>query len=88
LATKILMPRLSLTMKEGTVAKWYKKEGEIVNKGEPLVEAVTEKVTYDIEAPESGILRKILILEGTCSSGSGYRHNNDSRRTVNRRNHR
>jgi len=65
LATKILMPRLSLTMKEGTVAKWYKKEGEPVNKGEPLVEAVTEKVTYDIEAPESGILRKILILEGT-----------------------
>jgi len=51
-------------MKEGTVVQWFKKEGETVNKGEPLVEVLTEKVTYDIEVPESGILRKILILEG------------------------
>jgi len=64
LVTKVLMPRLSLTMKEGTVVQWFKKEGEPVNKGEPLVEVLTEKVTYDIEAPESGILRKILALEG------------------------
>jgi pyruvate dehydrogenase E2 component (dihydrolipoamide acetyltransferase) len=64
LATKVLMPRLSLTMKEGTVVQWFKKEGEAVNKGEPLVEVLTEKVTYDIEAPESGVLRKILALEG------------------------
>jgi pyruvate dehydrogenase E2 component (dihydrolipoamide acetyltransferase) len=64
LVTKVLMPRLSLTMKEGTVVQWFKKEGETVNKGEPLVEVLTEKVTYDIEAPESGILRKILALEG------------------------
>lgn len=58
------MPRLSLTMKEGTVVQWFKKEGEPVNKGEPLVEVLTEKVTYDIEAPESGVLRKVLALEG------------------------
>jgi pyruvate dehydrogenase E2 component (dihydrolipoamide acetyltransferase) len=51
-------------MKEGTVVQWFKKEGETVNKGEPLVEVLTEKVTYDIEAPESGVLRKILALEG------------------------
>jgi pyruvate dehydrogenase E2 component (dihydrolipoamide acetyltransferase) len=51
-------------MKEGTVVQWFKKEGETVNKGEPLVEVLTEKVTYDIEAPKSGILRKILVLEG------------------------
>jgi len=51
-------------MKEGTVVHWYKKEGETVNKGEPLVEVVTEKVTYDVEAPESGVLREILVLEG------------------------
>jgi pyruvate dehydrogenase E2 component (dihydrolipoamide acetyltransferase) len=64
LVTKVLMPRLSLTMKEGTVVQWFKKEGETINKGEPLVEVLTEKVTYDIEAPESGVLRKILALEG------------------------
>jgi pyruvate dehydrogenase E2 component (dihydrolipoamide acetyltransferase) len=61
---KVVMPRLSLTMKEGTIGKWYKKEGDKVQKGEPLVEVVSEKATYDLEAPASGILRKILAQEG------------------------
>jgi pyruvate dehydrogenase E2 component (dihydrolipoamide acetyltransferase) len=52
-------------MKSGTVVQWFKKEGETVQKGEPLVEVLSEKVTYDVEAPESGILRKILAIEGT-----------------------
>jgi len=64
LVTKVVMPRLSLTMKEGTVVQWFKKEGETVQKGEPLVEVLSEKVTYDVEAPESGVLRKILAGEG------------------------
>jgi pyruvate dehydrogenase E2 component (dihydrolipoamide acetyltransferase) len=58
------MPRLSLTMKEGTVVQWFKKEGDVVEKGEPLVEVLSEKVTYDIEAPESGVLRRISAGEG------------------------
>jgi len=65
LVTKIIMPRLSLTMKTGTVVQWFKKEGETVQKGEPLVEVLSEKVTYDVEAPETGVLRKILAVEGT-----------------------
>jgi len=65
LATKILMPRLSLTMKEGTVVEWFKQEGDMVEKGEPLVEVLSEKATYDIEAPASGVLRKILAPEGS-----------------------
>jgi pyruvate dehydrogenase E2 component (dihydrolipoamide acetyltransferase) len=64
LVTNVLMPRLSLTMKTGTVVQWFKKEGETVQKGEPLVEVLSEKVTYDVEAPESGVLRKILAVEG------------------------
>lgn len=52
-------------MKEGTVVQWFKKEGDTVKKGEPLVEVLSEKVTYDVEAPESGILRKILASEGS-----------------------
>jgi pyruvate dehydrogenase E2 component (dihydrolipoamide acetyltransferase) len=52
-------------MKTGTVAQWFKKEGETVQKGEPIVEVLSEKVTYDVETPESGTLRKILALEGT-----------------------
>src|SRR3972149_9591562 len=58
------MPRLSLTMKTGTVVQWFKKEGDTVQKGEPLVEVLSEKVTYDVEAPETGVLAKVLALEG------------------------
>jgi pyruvate dehydrogenase E2 component (dihydrolipoamide acetyltransferase) len=65
LVTKVVMPRLSLTMKEGTVIQWFKKESETVQKGEPLVEVLSEKVTYDVEAPASGVLRKILVGEGS-----------------------
>jgi len=64
MVTKVVMPRLSLTMKEGTVGTWYKKEGENVKKDEPLVEVFSEKATYDLEAPASGIVRKILVQEG------------------------
>lgn len=64
LVTKIVMPRLSLTMKTGSVVQWFKKEGEAVEKDEPVVEVLSEKVTYDVEAPATGILRKILAEEG------------------------
>jgi len=64
MVTKVVMPKLSLTMKEGTVGKWYKKEGDYVQKGEPIVEVISEKATYDLEAPASGVLRKILVQEG------------------------
>jgi len=46
------MPRLSLTMKTGTVIQWFKKEGEPVKKGESVVEVLSDKVTYEVEAPE------------------------------------
>lgn len=58
------MPRLSLTMKEGTVGKWYKTEGDKVEKDEPIVEVISEKATYDVEAPSTGILTKIVVSEG------------------------
>jgi len=68
MVTKVVMPKLSLTMKEGTVGRWYKKEGEAVEKGEPVVEIISEKATYDLEAPSSGILRRILVKEGVDAS--------------------
>lgn len=64
MVTKVVMPKLSLTMKEGTVGKWYKKEGDTIEKGEPIVEVISEKATYDLEAPASGILRKIQVEAG------------------------
>jgi len=57
------MPMLGWTMKEGTIVTWLKKEGEKVEKGEPLLEVETGKVVKDIESPGTGILRKILIPE-------------------------
>lgn len=64
MVTKIVMPRLSLTMKTGTVIQWFKKEGELVKKGDSVAEVLSEKVTYEVEAPESGVLRKVLVDEG------------------------
>lgn len=62
--TNILMPRLSLTMEKGVVSHWYKKEGDVVKRGEPLLEVDSEKVVYDVEAQTDGVLRKILASEG------------------------
>jgi len=59
------MPKFTETMQEGTIVKWYKREGEIVNEGEPIVEIVGEKLTYDVESPAQGKLLKILQSENS-----------------------
>jgi pyruvate dehydrogenase E2 component (dihydrolipoamide acetyltransferase) len=65
MAKDILMPLLSPSMTEGTVVKWIKKEGDQIKSGEVIAEVETDKATMDLEAFDSGILRKILIQEGT-----------------------
>jgi len=60
---EIVMPKLGLTMTEGEIVKWKKKEGDYVKKGEVLFVLETEKVTYEVESPEDGILAKILVRE-------------------------
>jgi pyruvate dehydrogenase E2 component (dihydrolipoamide acetyltransferase) len=62
---EIVMPRLSDTMVEGTVARWLKREGEAVHKGEPLLEVETDKATMELPAFGDGVLSKILVAEGT-----------------------
>ncbi len=64
MATKILMPKLSDTMTEGVILKWIKKEGEKVKQGEILVEIESDKADMELEAYDSGILRKIIVPEG------------------------
>ncbi|MGB9791916.1 MAG: dihydrolipoamide acetyltransferase family protein [Thermacetogeniaceae bacterium] len=64
MATAVRMPKMGLTMKTGTVAKWLKNEGDRVKKGEPLVEIMTEKITNTIEAPVDGVLLKIVAPKG------------------------
>jgi pyruvate dehydrogenase E2 component (dihydrolipoamide acetyltransferase) len=65
MATKILMPKLSDTMTEGVILKWLKKEGEKIKQGETLVEIESDKADMELEAYDSGILRKIMVPEGS-----------------------
>ncbi|MGB9661477.1 MAG: dihydrolipoamide acetyltransferase family protein [Moorellaceae bacterium] len=64
MAEKVLMPKLGLTMKQGKVGKWFKKEGEAVKKGEVIVEIITDKIIAKVEAKADGLLRKILVSQG------------------------
>jgi len=61
----ILMPALSPTMTEGTVAKWLMKEGDVVKSGDVLAEIETDKATMEVEAVDEGTLGKIVVAEGT-----------------------
>ena len=63
--TQILMPALSPTMEEGTLAKWLVKEGDAVTSGQILAEIETDKATMEFEAVDEGTIGKILIAEGT-----------------------
>jgi pyruvate dehydrogenase E2 component (dihydrolipoamide acetyltransferase) len=65
MATEILMPALSPTMEEGTLAKWLVKEGDEVASGDLLAEIETDKATMEFEAVDEGVIGKILIAEGT-----------------------
>jgi len=64
MATKIMMPKLSDTMEEGVILKWLRKEGEKIKQGEILVEIESDKADMELEAYDSGVLRKILVPAG------------------------
>lgn len=64
MAQEVLMPKLGLTMTEGTIAEWKYKEGDRVKKGDILFSVATDKLTNDVEAESDGVLLKILLPEG------------------------
>jgi len=66
MATNILMPALSPTMTEGTLARWLKKEGETVKAGDVIAEIETDKATMEVEAVDEGVLGRILVPDGTA----------------------
>ena len=75
MATEVLMPKLGLTMTEGTIEEWKFKEGDTVKKGDILFSVATDKLTNDVEAEEDGVLLKILLPEGEtapCKSVIGW----------------
>ncbi|MBU4292714.1 MAG: 2-oxo acid dehydrogenase subunit E2 [Actinobacteria bacterium] len=61
---EVIMPKLGLTMETGVIEKWHKKEGDKVEAGEVLFEVMTDKVSLEVEAYNSGIVRKIIRAEG------------------------
>ena len=64
MSINILMPALSPTMEEGTLAKWLVKEGDKVNSGDLIAEIETDKATMEVEAVDEGVIGKILVYEG------------------------
>ena len=64
MSENIIMPKLGMTMKEGTVEEWFKSEGDTVEEGESIVTISSEKLTNDVEAPTSGTLLKIKVQAG------------------------
>ena len=67
MATNILMPALSPTMTEGTLARWLKREGDAVKAGDVIAEIETDKATMEVEAVDEGVLGKILVPDGTAN---------------------
>lgn len=65
MAETITMPKLGFDMQEGTLVRWLRTEGESVNKGEVLAEIETDKATVEVESSASGIVRKLLVGQGT-----------------------
>lgn len=64
MSTNIMMPKLGMTMKEGTVEEWHVQEGDSVNKGDIIVSISSEKLTQDVEAPVNGTILKITTQAG------------------------
>jgi pyruvate/2-oxoglutarate dehydrogenase complex dihydrolipoamide acyltransferase (E2) component len=64
MATELTMPKMGIKITEGTIIEWKKKEGEHVEKGESILVIKARKIAFEVEAPESGILAKIMAKEG------------------------
>ena len=69
MANEVKLPRLGQGMEMGTIVRWLKGEGDVVQKGEPLYELDTDKVTQEVEAEASGVLLKIAVQEGEVPVG-------------------
>ena len=85
MASEVKLPRLGQGMESGTVVKWLKAEGDAVEKGEPLYELDTEKVTQEVEAEASGVLLKIAVPEGEVAGRDDARAHRRGGRAGGRR---
>src|SRR6187401_3624182 len=69
MADEVKLPRLGQGMESGTIVRWLKGEGDTVEKGEPLYELDTDKVTQEVEAEASGVLLRIAVQSGEVPVG-------------------
>ncbi|MFT8802937.1 MAG: biotin/lipoyl-containing protein, partial [Gluconobacter cerinus] len=67
MASLILMPALSPTMTEGTIARWLRQPGDVVKSGDVIAEIETDKATMEVEAVDDGVFGKVLVPEGSES---------------------
>lgn len=75
MTVNVYMPKLGMTMKEGTVSQWYKSTGDRVETGEKIAEIMSDKITNEVEAPGSGTIGEILVQEGeTVAIGTVIAH--------------
>ncbi|MGC9974165.1 MAG: dihydrolipoamide acetyltransferase family protein [Gaiellaceae bacterium] len=70
MASEVKLPRLGQGMESGVVVRWLKQEGESIAAGEPLFELDTDKVTQEVESPSTGVLLKIVVVEGEAAVGT------------------
>lgn len=61
---EVLMPRMDPEMREGRIVEWLKNEGDYVKEGEPIARVEAEKVVFELEAPRSGVLKRVLAKVG------------------------
>ena len=83
---EILLPAMSPTMTEGTVAKWIVKEGDTVSAGDILAEIETDKATMELETDEEGVMGRIFVADGSRRHRGRHRYWGDpGRRRGSRR---
>ena len=68
MAVEVRMPQLGVTMVEGEIVRWMVSIGDVVHRGQPLLEIQTDKITTELESPGEGVVRKILVKEGDISA--------------------
>src|SRR5580765_4814722 len=81
-ASEVILPRLGQGMEVGTIVRWLKSEGDKVEKGEPLFELDTDKVTQEVEAEASGVLLKIVVPEGEVPVGTAIAYVGEAGESV------
>ena len=69
MAITILMPAIEPSARTGRLARWLRREGEFVEAGDPVAEIATAHATMDVEAPQSGILTRLLVAAGGGDRG-------------------